>query len=203
MKIGSFLTASQNSKQLSHRDDNGENQVWYNASHGFDNGEEESEGIWWDTKVEIVGETILFFFRVSLSKFSLEALFQSWVKRVFILEWRGMWNVRFFQNRGGSRLDLAAWLSREIQSRVSRMASCPVCPVVLQLAWLFIFQHAWHVCCFWRLAAASPPASPSRESLFSCTLLSKLHSISLTTLTTNPPKYRVTKCWITSKFGTE
>ena len=31
-----------------------------------------------------------FFFRVSLSKFSLEALFQSWVIGVFILEWRGM-----------------------------------------------------------------------------------------------------------------
>uniref|UniRef100_A0A7N2MI18 ADF-H domain-containing protein n=1 Tax=Quercus lobata TaxID=97700 RepID=A0A7N2MI18_QUELO len=34
------------------------------------------------------------------------------------------------------------------------------------------------------------PASPSRDTLFSCTLLSKLHSISLTTLTSNPPKYR-------------
>uniref|UniRef100_A0A7N2QZC0 EamA domain-containing protein n=1 Tax=Quercus lobata TaxID=97700 RepID=A0A7N2QZC0_QUELO len=43
------------------------------------------------------------------------------------------------------------------------------------------------------LAACSreSPASPSRESLFSCTLLSNLHSISLTTLTSNPPKYRV------------
>ena len=126
MNIGSFLTASQNSKRLSHRDDNGENQVWYKASQGFDNGEEESEGFWWDSKVEIVGETIWFFFRVSLSKFSLEALFQTWVKRVFILERSGMRNVRFFQNRGGSRLDLAAWLSREFQSRVNRMASCPV-----------------------------------------------------------------------------
>ena len=98
----------------------------YKASQGFDNGEEESEGIWWDSKVEIVGEAIWFFFRVSLSKFSLEALFQSWVKRVFILEWSGMRNVRFFLNRGGSRLDLVAWPSREIQSQDNRMASCPV-----------------------------------------------------------------------------
>ena len=51
MKIGSFLTASQKSKQLSHSDDDGENQVWYNASQGFDNGEEESWGIWRDSKV--------------------------------------------------------------------------------------------------------------------------------------------------------
>ena len=40
MKIGSFLTASQKSKQLFHINDNGENQVWYNASQGFDNREE-------------------------------------------------------------------------------------------------------------------------------------------------------------------
>ena len=58
MKIGSFLTASQKSKQQSHNDDDGENLVWYNASQGFDNGEEESWGIWRDSKVEIVGETI-------------------------------------------------------------------------------------------------------------------------------------------------
>ena len=46
-----------------------------------------------------------------------------------------------------------------------------------------------------RLAACSHEslARPSRESLFSCTLLSKLHSISLITLTTSPPKYK--KIW--------
>uniref|UniRef100_A0A7N2RBE0 UBA domain-containing protein n=1 Tax=Quercus lobata TaxID=97700 RepID=A0A7N2RBE0_QUELO len=32
----------QKSKQQSHNDDDGENLVWYNASQGFDNGEEES-----------------------------------------------------------------------------------------------------------------------------------------------------------------
>uniref|UniRef100_A0A7N2LIG8 DDT domain-containing protein n=1 Tax=Quercus lobata TaxID=97700 RepID=A0A7N2LIG8_QUELO len=49
------------------------------------------------------------------------------------------------------------------------------------------------------LAACSreSPASPSRDTLFSCTLLSKLHSISLTTLTSNPPKYRVWRFLIT------
>ena len=169
----------------------------------FNNGEEESWGIWRDSKVEIVGETIWFFFRVSLSKFSLEALFQSWVIRVFILEWRGMWNVRILQNRGGSRLDLAAWLSREIQSRDNRMASCPVLSCSAPASRLFTFQHAWHVRLLLAAWSRESPARPSRETLFSCTLLSKLHSISLTTLTSNPPKYRVTKCWITSKFGTE
>ena len=35
--------------------------------------------------MKIGDESILFFFRVSLSKFSLEAQFLSWVKGVFIL----------------------------------------------------------------------------------------------------------------------
>ena len=55
--------------------------------------------------MKIRDESILFFSRVSLSKFSLEALFLSWVKGVFILG--SEWNVKsqVFQNRAGSRLD--------------------------------------------------------------------------------------------------
>ena len=49
--------------------------------------------------MKIGDESILFFSRVSLSKFSLEALFLSWVKGVFILGRE--WNVKsqVFQNR--------------------------------------------------------------------------------------------------------
>ena len=53
-------------------------------------------------------ELILFFFRVSLSKFSLKALLHLWVKGVFILEWERNVKRQDLQNRGGSRLDLAA-----------------------------------------------------------------------------------------------
>ena len=77
-----------------------------------------------------MGETIWFFFRVSLSKFSLEALLQSWVKGVFILEWERNVKRQVLQNRGGSRLDQVARSSREI-------TVWPVvlfCLVVLQLA---------------------------------------------------------------------
>ena len=65
--------------------------------------------------MKIGDESILFFSRVSLSKFSLEALFLSWVKGVFILGWE--WNAKsqVFQNKAGWRLGLAAWLSREFQ----------------------------------------------------------------------------------------
>ena len=40
-----------------------------------------------------------------LSKFSLEALLQSWVKGVFILEWERNAKRQVLQSRGGSRLD--------------------------------------------------------------------------------------------------
>ena len=111
--------------------------------------------------MKIGDESILFFSRVSLSKFSQEALFLSWVKGIFILGWE--WNVKsqVFQNRAGSRLEWVASSSREI-------TEWPVilfCPVVLQLAWRFNFWHAWHVSSFWRLAAASH-LRDSRESLF-------------------------------------
>ena len=55
-----------------------------------------------------MGESILFFFKVSLSKFSLEALLHLWVKGVFILEWERNVKRQVLQNRGGSGLDLAA-----------------------------------------------------------------------------------------------
>ena len=61
----------------------------------------------------------MFFSRVSLSKFSLEALFLSWEKGIFILGWEWM-KSQVFQNRVGSWLGLAAWLSCESPMRSSR-----------------------------------------------------------------------------------
>ena len=54
-----------------------------------------------------MGESILFLFRVSLSKFSLEALLHLWVKGVFIMEWERNVKRQDLQNRDGSQLDLA------------------------------------------------------------------------------------------------
>ena len=73
--------------------------------------------------MKIVDESILFFFRDSLSIFSLEALYISWVWGVFILGWE--WNVKsqVFQNRAGWRLGLATWLSREFQPQGNWMVS--------------------------------------------------------------------------------
>ena len=115
----------------------------------------------------------------------------------------GMWRVSFFKTGVAyglaSRLDWVARSGREITER-------PVvlfCPIVLQLTWRFNFWHAWHMCCIWRLEAASHPRDQVTSLCFLAHSWAFQHSISLTTLTTIPPKYRVTKCWNTSKFGTE
>ena len=78
----------------------------------------------------------------------------------------GMWNIRFFKTRLAcglaSRLGCVASSSDEITER-------PVvlfCLVVLQLAWRFNFWHAWHVCCFWQLAAESHPRDPAARLCF-------------------------------------
>ena len=111
-------------------------------------------------------ESILFYSRISLSKFSLETLFLSWAEEVFILGWE--WNVKsqVFQNKAGSRLGLAAWLSREIQPRDNWMASCPIlscsAPASMTLQLLACLARVQ------LLAACSceSPARSSRESLY-------------------------------------
>ena len=116
--------------------------------------------------MKIGDESILFFSRVSLSKFSLEALFLSWIKGVFILGWE--WNVKsqVFQNRVGLWLGLAAWLSHEFQPRGNWTASCSILScsaparVTLQLLACLArgqFLAAW---------SRESPASSSCESLF-------------------------------------
>ena len=49
------------------------------TSQGCNNGEGESRGILENQKMKIVDESILFFSGVSLSKFSLEALYNMWI----------------------------------------------------------------------------------------------------------------------------
>ena len=118
---------------------------------------------------------------------------------------KGMWNVRFFKTgvACGLWLGLVAWLSREIQPRDNRTASCSILSCIAPAS--MTLQLLACLACVLLLAACSreSPARSSRETLFFCTLLSIQHSISLTTLTTNPPKYRVINCWNTSKFGME
>ena len=111
-------------------------------------------------------QSILFFSRVFVSKFSLVALFFSWVKGVFILGWE--WNMKsqVFQNKAGLRLGLAGWLSREFQARGNRTVSCPILScsapvgVTLQLLACLAREQLLAAC------SRESPARSSRESLF-------------------------------------
>ena len=108
--------------------------------------------------MKIGDKSILFFSRVTLSKFSLETLFLSSVKGVFILECEGSG----FSKQGW----LAAWLSREFQPRGNWTASCPIlscsAPASMTLQFLACLARE-------QLLAACSRESPtrsSRESLF-------------------------------------
>ena len=77
-----------------------------------------------------------------------------------------MWNVRFFKT--GVACGLASrfdWVARSNRTITERSVVL-FCPVVLQLAWRFNFWYAWHVCYFWRLAAASHPRDPAARLCF-------------------------------------
>ena len=137
--------------------------------------------------VKIVDESILFFSRVSLSIFSLEALNISWVWEVFILEWE--WNAKseVFQNKASWRLGLVTWLSHKFKPQANRIArldflSCSA-PASVNV----------HLLCMLHSCASSgslPPASPC----YFAQIWAFLHTLSHTTLTWFSPKYRVINC---------
>ena len=116
--------------------------------------------------MKIGDESILFFSRVSLSKFPPEALFLLWVKGVFILGWK--WNVKsqVFQNRASSRLGLAAWLSREFQPRGNWMGSCPILSCSAPAGVTLQFQACLAREQFLAACSRESPARSSRKSLF-------------------------------------
>ena len=140
--------------------------------------------------VKIVDESILFFSRVSLSKFSLEALnicgckgylywSEKWMQKVsfFITEWTG---------------NLASWLDW-VASPSHELTEWPVrifCPVVLQLARLFSFStcfthvHLLVACKPWATYEIQPrvPASlHSLEHFFTLSHTQSLHDSHLNT----------------------
>ena len=121
--------------------------------------------------MKIEDESILFFSRVSLSKFSLEVLFLSWVKWVSILGWE--WNVKsqVFQNKAGSRLGLTTWLNRDFQPRRNWMANCLIlscsAPAGMTLQLLACLVRV-------QLQAACSHESPARSS---CESLFFLHTL--------------------------
>ena len=107
--------------------------------------------------MKIEDESILFFSRVSLSKFSLEALFLSWVKRGIYTRVRMECEELGFSKQGW----LAAWLSREFQPRDNWTASCPVSSCSAPAS--MMLQLLACLACVQLLAACSHE-SPTRSS---------------------------------------
>ena len=109
---------------------------------------------------------------------------------------------QFFQNRAVWWLGLATWLSREFKPRANRMArldflscSAPVGVTVHLLYMLYSCASSSG------LQAASHPWDLTASPCFTAQSWAFLHTLSHTTLTWIPPKYRVSKCWITSKLA--
>ena len=90
---------------------------------------------------------------------------------------------------------LATWLSREFKPWANLMASLDFCPVVLQPARQISFSA-----CFTRvhlLAACQSRATSKIQSRvldFTTQSWTFFHTLSHTTLTWFPPKYRISKC---------
>ena len=105
-----------------------------------------------------------------------------------------IWRVRFFKIGLARGLTLQLnWVARSSREIIEQLVVL-FCPVTLQLAWRFNFWHAWHVCIFLQLAAASHPRDLVASLCFSCTLLSISSHYLTYYLTKISPKYRVTKC---------
>ena len=117
-------------------------------------------------------KSILFSLGVSLSKFSLEALFESWVYEYIYSKVRRNVKSHILPNKVFWRFDLAIGLSREFMPRANGLASLGLFSYSEQLARRFSFWHAWHVCINLAACSRKTPARSSRESLLLCTHLS-------------------------------
>ena len=120
-------------------------------------------------------------------------------KGIYIVGWEGMWKVSFSQiGCSGDLTSRLGWVASSSREQTAWPA-WDFCPVVQQLAWLFNFWHAWHVCNILVACSSEPPARPC----FFIQFWAILHTLTHTTLTWFPPKSRVTNCQNTSKFDTE
>ena len=115
---------------------------------------------------KIVDESILFFSRVSLSKFSLEAFYISWVyKGLSIIEWERNVKRQFFPNRVVWRLNLATKLSREFKPRANGLASLEILSSSATAGMTLQLPCVLHACAnFGGLPVASHPQVQPRVS---------------------------------------
>ena len=103
----------------------------------------------------------------------------------------GMRRVRFFKTElAGDLASQLDWVVSSSREQIE-LPKWTFFPVVLQLAWLFIFSacftHVHHL-------AACQPRVPVVSPYYFAQTWAFLHNLSHTTLTWFPPKYRVTNC---------
>ena len=145
---------------------------------------------------------------VFLKGFSLKILSGSSLHfvgtRVFIVGC--VWNAKsqLQPNRVFWRLKLATGTSREFESRANclvrlEVLSCSATAgVTLQLPYML------HTCAsFGNLPIVSQSRDPITRLFLRAHSWAFLHTLEHTTLTWFPPKYRISKCWITTKFSME
>ena len=136
----------------------------------------------------------------SLSKFSRKLFTIRGYKGYLYWYVFGMWKVSFFQTEWSGDLTLRLGWVASLSRELTAWPDWKFCHVVQQLAWPFS-----SLACFTRVPplATCQSRDPVARPFLSAHSWAFLYTLSHTTLTWFPPKYRVSKCWITSKFGTE
>ena len=110
----------------------------------------------------------------------------------------GMQKVRFVTNRVVWWLGLATWLSRKSKSRANCLARLEVLSCSAPVGETLQLPYMLHTCASF---GDLPTMRSNHKALLSAHFWAFLHTFSHITLTWFPPKYRVFKCRITSKFA--
>ena len=131
-----------------------------------------------------------FLFQNSLWKLSLNCGYKS----IYIVEWKGMWKVIFCQiGCSGGLTSRLGWVASSSHEQTAWLA-WNFCPVVN--SWRNASTSGMLGTCasIWWLAVESHPQDPAVSPWFFAYTWTILHTLSHTTLTWFPPKYRVTNC---------
>ena len=107
-----------------------------------------------------------------------------------------------FQNKASWQLGLATLLSHEFKLWANWMVSLDFLSCSALAGMTVQLLYMLHSCASsGGMPVASHPRDPVTSPCFSAQSWAFLHTLSHTTLTWFPHKYRVSKCWITSKLA--
>ena len=115
-------------------------------------------------------------------------------KGIYIVGWEGMWKVIFCQTwcSGGLTLRLG-WIASSSCEQTA-WPTWDFCSVVNSWRDASVSGMLGTFASIWRLTAMSHPRNPAASPCFFAYTWAILHTLSHTTLTWFPPKYRVSNC---------